>query len=240
MSSVTPSGDVFLAVFDQAPEKELAPGDVLIHEGEVASEVFNIVEGMLMVSRIGRDGRRQVLSFLFPDNFVGLTATEHYFFTVEAVTTTRVAGRPRSVLDEHLAKDKAAERAFTNMIFRVLENLVDLVYSLGQRSAAERTAIFVLYLRHRLRLSGSMPNPRDPAMTRIDLPMSRADIADFLGLKKETVSRSFSQLEKRGLIRRLSSDALEIADLDKLRELAGVQDFASPMRLPRDSEDRAV
>ncbi len=240
MRKVTPSGDVFLDVFDQAPEKELAPGDVLIHEGELAHEVFNIVEGMLMVSRIGRDGRRQVLSFLFPDNFVGLTATDRYFFTVEAVTATRVAGRPRAVLDARLAEDVEAERAFTSMMFRVLENLVDLAYSLGQRTAAERAAIFVLYLRHRHRLSGVGTNRQDPSMSRVKLPMSRIDIADFLGLKKETVSRSFSQLEKRGLIKRLGSETVEIKDLDKLRELAGVQDFASPMRLPRDSQRDAT
>lgn len=232
MKRTASPGDVFLDVFDQAPQRLLAPGEVLIHEGEAATEVFNIESGMLMVSRVGRDGRRQVLAFLFPDNFVGLTATERYFFTVEAVIASRVVSRPREVLDERLAADPVAERAFVGMVFRVLEDLVDLAYSLGQRTARERLAVFILYLRHRYRLSASLANDADPQLAVVELPMSRMDIADFLGLKKETVSRSFAQLEARGLIERLGSDRVRILDISGLRELAGVMDFASPLRLP--------
>lgn len=224
------AGDVFLDVFDQAPRRELAPGDVLIHGGETAANVFNVIDGMLMVSRFGRDGRRQVLGFLFPDNFVGLTATDKYFFTVEAVTPTVIASRSREFLDQRLAGDPAAEKAFIAMVFRVLENLVDLAYSLGQRTARERLAVFVLYLRHRYRLSTGTPDD-DSQLLTLELPMSRTDIADFLGLKKETVSRSFGQLESAGLIERAGSHQLQILDIAGLRELAGVVDFSSPARL---------
>lgn len=227
-----PTGDVFLDVFDGAPRRQLEPGEVLIHEGAPAVEVFNIIDGMLMVSRIGRDGRRQVLSFLFPDNFVGLTATARYFFTVEAVTPATIVSRPRDCLDQRLAADPAADRAFIGMVFRVLENLVDLAYSLGQRTARERLAVFVLYLRHRHRLSTSIADDSDPRLGSVALPMSRNDIADFLGLKKETVSRSFAQLERLGLVRRVGNHGVRILDLEGLREVAGVLDFASPLRLP--------
>ncbi|RLA28732.1 MAG: hypothetical protein DRR11_16290, partial [Gammaproteobacteria bacterium] len=63
-------------------------------------------------------------------------------------------------------------------------------------------------------------------------PMSREDIADFLGLKKETVSRSFRQLEERGLIHRDERNLVAIRELGTLRELAGIRDFASPRQLP--------
>jgi CRP/FNR family transcriptional regulator len=230
MPTATTTADVFLDVFDQAPRRELEPGEVLIHAGEAAADVFNVVEGMLMVSRFGRDGRRQVLGFLFPDNFVGLTATEKYFFSVEAVTPSIIACRSRELLDQRLAGDPVAERAFVAMVFRVMENLVDLTYSLGQRTARERLAVFVLYLRHRYRLSQNIPDD-DTQLLDLELPMSRTDIADFLGLKKETVSRSFGQLESAGLIQRNGSQRLRILAIDALRELAGVDDFASPARL---------
>lgn len=87
-------------MFDEAPERQLAPGDILIHEGGPATEVFNIRKGMLMVSRLGRDGRRQVLSFLFPDNFVGLTASDRYYFTVQAVTPSIVVSRSFRQLEQ--------------------------------------------------------------------------------------------------------------------------------------------
>jgi CRP/FNR family transcriptional regulator len=142
-----------------------------------------------------------------------------------------VSACPRRRLNERLAGDPVAEQAFLNMVFRVLEDILDVVYSLGQRTAAERVAVFLLYLRHWQRLTDAIADDTDPRLDRIPLPMSREDIADFLGLKKETVIRSLRELEDRGLVRRLDPHAVAIADLPRLRQLAGIADFASPRRL---------
>jgi CRP/FNR family transcriptional regulator len=142
-----------------------------------------------------------------------------------------VACCSRAAFNTRLAADPEAERAFLNMTFRVLEDMVDAIYSLGQRTALERLAVFLLYLRHWRRLSESIADDAEPTLNAVDLPMTREDIADFLGLQKETVSRSFGQLEERGLIRRLDSHRVRIIDLAALRELAGVMDFAAPRRL---------
>jgi CRP-like cAMP-binding protein len=224
------TGDIFLDVFEDAPVRDLRAGETLFHAGAAADQVFNIVSGTLMVTRIGNDGRRQVLSFLFPDNFVGLSATDTYFFTVEAITAAQVVCRPRKALEVRLAEDSLAERAFLNMVFRVLENSLDLVYSLGQRTAVERLAVFLLYLRNCQRISNGLAE-NAAALASIDLRMSRQDMADFLGLKKETVSRSFTQLANRGLIDRPDNFHAVITNLDGLRDLAGIQDFSSPLRL---------
>jgi CRP-like cAMP-binding protein len=224
------TGDVFLDVFEGAPLRQLRAGETLFHAGSEADHVFNIVSGTLMATRIGTDGRRQVLSFLFRDNFVGLSASNTYFFTVEAVTAATVACRPRRALETRLDKDPQAERAFLHMVLRVFENSLDLVYSLGQRTAIERLAVFLLYLRNRQRIATGLPESA-PELALIELPMSRQDIADFLGLKKETVSRSFTQLDIRGLITRPDNLHARITHLAALRELAGIQDFASPLRL---------
>jgi CRP/FNR family transcriptional regulator, anaerobic regulatory protein len=231
MAALPQPNNVFLDVFRQAETRLLAPGEVLISAGQPADQVFNIETGMLMVYRNGSDGRRQVLSFLFRDNFVGLSATDSYFFSVEAVTSARVAVCPRRVLNERLASDPAAEQAFLNMVFRVLEDILDVVYSLGQRTASERLAVFLLYLRHWQRLTDGIADDDDPRLASIALPMSREDIADFLGLKKETVIRSLRELKDQGLVRRLDAHTVAITDLTRLRTLAGISDFASPRRL---------
>lgn len=225
--------DVFLEAFARAPTRELAPGQVLLAAGAPADEVFNILDGMLMMSRTGSDGRRQVLSFLFRDNFIGLTTADRYYFTIQAVTPARVACRPRADFESRLLRDPEADRTFRNMTLRVLEDLLDKIYSLGQRTALERLAVFLLYLRHSRRLADGLVEDGHPALGDVSLPMTREDIADYLGLQKETVSRSFGQLEKRGLIRRLDSHRVQLLDLGRLRALAGVVDFASPQRLPR-------
>lgn len=223
--------DVFLEIFADAPVRELAAGEVLISAGAPADEVFVTLSGVLMLCRTGLDGRRQVLSFLFRDHFVGLTATDTYFFSVEAITPARVACCSRQALNERLARDPAVERDFLQMTFRVIEDILDVVYSLGQRTAVERLAVFLLYIRHWHRLTDDIASDADPALARIHLPMSREDIADFLGLKKETVSRSFRELEDRHLIHRLDNHHVRVDNLAALRELAGISDFASPRRL---------
>jgi len=223
--------NVFLDVFDGAPGRNLVAGEILLNAGAPADHVYNIESGMLMVSRTGGDGRRQVLSFLVRDNFVGLTATDHFFFTVEAVMPSRVVGCARRTLMDRLASDPEAERTFMNMLFRVLEDAYDLVYNLGQRTAVERLAVFLLYMRYWKRVSESIAEDCDPLLDSVHLPMSRDDIADFLGLKKETVSRSFRQLEERGLISRRERNRIRIEALGALRELAGIWDFSSPRRL---------
>jgi CRP-like cAMP-binding protein len=232
MADLRLPNDVFLDVFRGAPTRELAPGEVLINAGQPADQVFNIASGVLMLYRTGTDGRRQVLSFLFRDNFVGLSATDAYFFSVEAVTPARVVVCPRRVLNERLARDPEAEQAFLKMVFRVLDDILDIVYSLGQRTASERLAVFLLYLRHWKRLTDAIADDANPSLATVQVPMGREDIADFLGLKKETVSRSFRELEQAGLIRRLDSHTVRLDDLPRLRQLAGISDFASPRRLP--------
>jgi CRP/FNR family transcriptional regulator len=117
------------------------------------------------------------------------------------------------------------------MMLRVVEDILDVVYSLGQRTARERLAVFLLYLRHWRRLTENLPDDSDPRLADIEIPMNREDIADFLGLKKETVSRSFKELETDRLILRSGSHHVSVLDLAALRELAGIRDFASPRRL---------
>jgi len=226
------SHDLFLDVFDGAPVVNLEPGEVLVHAGSRADRVFRILNGMVMISRTGGDGRRQVLSFLVRDNFVGLTSTDDYFFTIEAVMPTEVAVCSRTTLMERVVSDPEVERTYLNMLHRVLEDAYDLVYSLGQRTAVERLAIFLLYLRFWHRISEKIVDDQDQRLNQVALPMSREDIADFLGLKKETVSRSFRQLEERELIHRDERSIVSIRDLVALRELAGIWDFASPRQLP--------
>lgn len=231
MAEPLSGADIFLAAFDHAPVRDLAPGEVLIAAGAPAAQVFNILGGMLIVSRTGRDGRRQVLSFLFRDNFLGFAATDHYSFTVEAVTAARVACCARADFDRRLERAAGAERTFRQMTFRVLEDMVDMIYSLGQRTALERLAVFLLYLRHAHRLAEGIAEDHAPGADDVALPMTREDIADFLGLQKETVSRSFAALEKRSLISRVDNHCVRIRALGPLRELAGVVDFAAPHRL---------
>ena len=106
---------------------------------------------------------------------------------------------------------------------RILESAHDHIYTLGQRSAIERLASFLLFLRaSQARLS---VDESSKDIEIIDLPMTRLDIADFLGLTIETVSRAFSSLKKQGIIEFSDSHSCRLVKMDTIRDLGGLSDF---------------
>lgn len=218
----------FFSIFEGAPVKELEPGETLVFEGESARYVYNTLEGMLMLFRSGSDGRRQVLAFIWPNNFVGLSALGNYRFSAKALIPSRVAYRKRVALQELFKRDATAEHEFVNMIFRVLEGLLDQVYFLGQRNSVERLAVFLSLLHSRDNQFGHLLEPQlhNHAAPLLNLPMTRTDIADFLGLKIETVSRGLRRLSEMELIKLQGTHAVELRDLEGLNRLAGVEDLA--------------
>ena len=221
-----PADQRFFAVFDEAPVRELAAGETLIYEGDPADYVYNSLEGMLMLFRSGSDGRRQVIGYLWPNNFVGLSSLGHYRFSAKAITPVRVAFRRRDALEKLFADDPDAEHQFVNMVFRVLEGVLDLVYTLGQRTSVERIAVFLMFLHNRDQRFGHLLETDDsPDAPVLRLPMTRTDIADFLGLKIETVSRGLRKLSDRSLIELQGSHAVRIVDMAGLETLAGIDDL---------------
>ena len=197
---------------------------MLIRTGDSSERVYNVESGLLLASRMGSDGGRQILGFVFPDNLLGLTAGDQYSFSVHAVLETRVRWTTRQSLDVLIDRDPESRRAFVRMLYRVLDRYQDLVFSLGQRTATERLAVFLLFLRYQgLRSSSPWAKP-----TELDLPVGRNEMADFLGLKTETISRSLRALEMAGLIVRVTPSNIQFMDLEGLRDLAGSQDLTSP------------
>ena len=94
------------------------------------------------------------------------------------------------------------------MMFRVISDILDVVYSLGQRTAIERLAVFLLYLRHWRRLTDGLADDTDPALVR-SRSMSREDIADFRDSRRRLSAGVSGELEERGLIRRLDTHRME-------------------------------
>ncbi|MSP49514.1 MAG: hypothetical protein EXQ95_09330 [Alphaproteobacteria bacterium] len=107
------------------------------------------------------------------------------------------------------------ERRLLGMVSHELAAAQDQMLLLGRKTAKERLASFLLLLANAARRDGRSGNP-------VDLPMSRWDIADYLGLTVETVSRSFTQLRRQGMIRLLDGNRVDLAGPDDLQELAGV------------------
>jgi CRP/FNR family transcriptional regulator len=191
--------------------KKLQSGDYLFHQHTPGRSVYMLEGGMLMMERSSSSGRRQVMAFIHPGNFIGITHNEHYEFTVSALSPSRVREiplKPFIALQDDMPQLQENVRRIGG---NILAHTLDQVFALGQKKAHERVCFLLKQL-----------SDRRPARQRhlIDLVMTRQDIADYLGLPIETVSRAFGKLKQEGTIDIYSAHTVEILDRQRVDELA--------------------
>jgi len=154
-------------------------------EGESADFVYMVVSGAARGFRILNDGRRQITGFHLPGDVFGMETCGEHRSSAEAIAPSEVALVRRSAIDRAAATDVAAARQLWALTAGDLDRLRDHMMLLGRKCAAERVGSFLLEMARRA-----------PAERGTQLPMSRSDIADYLGLTIETVSRTLTQLER--------------------------------------------
>ncbi len=168
-----------------------AAKEIVFTQGDAASRVFNLSDGVVRIYRLLPDGRRQVVGFALPGDFLGLTMQDHYPLTAEAIEPTLACAFPRIAFRRLVDGNLAALRRMNQLVSQELTAAHDRMMMLGRYTAEEKMAAFLLSWRERRRAR---------AGTGVNLPMSRRDIADYLGLTIETVSRTFTRLERAGVI----------------------------------------
>jgi CRP/FNR family transcriptional regulator len=200
-----------MARFSLAYEsRTIVAGKTFLHEGDPAAMFFTITEGTVELVKLLSDGRRAILGFLFRGDIFGFSAEDSYDYNAEAVTPLILRRFPRRQLQRMYSDFPGMESQILKLVSRELAIAQDHMVLLGRKSAHERVASFLLMLFHRI-------GRRDGW---IELPMSRADIADYLGLTTETVSRVFTVLKASGCIVS-SCSRVRISDVEALAELAG-------------------
>jgi len=170
-------------------------------EGEPAHYVYRVVSGAVRTIRFSCDGRRQILAFHLPGDVFGLELGREHALTAEAVADCEVSLIRRSLIDAAAAQEATAAQALLALLQRQLQAAQEHALVLGRKGAGERVAAFLLQLADRV-----------SARCEIDLPMSRADIADYLALTIETVSRAFTQMERDHTIDLPSSRHIVVRD----------------------------
>lgn len=157
-------------------------------ENEPADYLYKVVSGAVRTYKILNDGRRQIGGFYLPGDIVGLEVGEEHTFSAEAIVDTKLLVIKRSALMTLAARDNQTANELWTLTNQELQRTQDHVLLLI-KSAEERVASFLIEMARRS--SGS---------DEVQLPMSRQDIADYLGLTIETVSRTLSQLEVKAAI----------------------------------------
>ncbi len=158
-------------------------------EDEPANYFYKVVSGAVRISKLLSDGRRQIGAFYLPGEMFGLESDGAHTFSAEAICDSQVLVVKRSTFLAEAARDCAIVTEIWNQTMTHLQRAQNHMLLLGRKNAQERIAAFLLEMAARLSRAGD-----------IELPMSRQDIADYLGLTIETVSRTLTQLERDGLI----------------------------------------
>jgi CRP/FNR family transcriptional regulator len=172
-----------------------------------------VEKGSVCLYRTLPDGRRQIFGFAYAGDFVALDCTDAHSHNAQSLTLTRVRCLPAHVLKEVGRSDPEAGMQLYTTLSEQLMAARDLVSTVGQRSAAERLAGLLLALARRNERNGLDP-------WRIQLPMTRLDIADLLSLTIETVSRTFTKFRHDRLIELTHSTLVTVLDPQELESLA--------------------
>ena len=191
----------------------LTPKQILFIEDEPAAHHFTIVNGVVSISKSMADGRRQIVGFMFPGDFLGVAEEGSYSCTAQAVTPVELCRFPRPSFEALAEECPEIEHRLLQAVSTELVEAQEHMLILGRQTAEERLCSFLLHLCKRAPHRGESDNP-------LHLLISRADIGDYLGLSLETVSRTFTVLRDQGLIRLVDAHTVELLDRDEIRQIA--------------------
>ncbi len=178
-------------------------------EGETTEYVYQLMHGAVRSYRLLNDGRRQIGAFHLVGDVFGLESGSSHRLTAEAICETKVRMVKRRCLEATAKSDVVVAYKLWTMTANQLRHAEDHMLSLGRKTAAQRVATFLLEMDRRISVSG-----------QVALPMLRCDIADYLGLTLETVSRTVSQFHDEGALTLSGPRHIRLRDRARLAAMA--------------------
>lgn len=193
--------------------------EVLFHEDDTADHLYEVASGSIMLYRLLADGRRQVVDILSAGDLFGMSVTGVYDCSAETLVPSDVR-----VLDKREIERSAD---LQNHVNRCLMGRIEALHShavlLGRKSAAERVASFLMrFVPNRGMIGCTGPKAAGGDDKVVVLRMTRQEIADYLGLTIETVSRVLSDLKRRGIIAIEKNDRIRLTDVCRVCRLTGI------------------
>lgn len=182
-------GSDLAALSEIGRRRALAKGQVLTWAGDANLLCASVVAGILKVTASAANGREQIVGLLFPGDFVGQPFSDESTMTVTALSGADLCIYPRERFERVLGQARGLERELLRRTMRSLNDARERMLMLSQRSAQERVALFLSDLGERTR------DGETGKSVTVDVPVSRGDMADYLGLTIETVSRQLTRLK---------------------------------------------
>ncbi|MGF1593990.1 MAG: helix-turn-helix domain-containing protein [Kiloniellaceae bacterium] len=192
----------------------LPPGRYVFHEGDRNDSLYDVAAGALSLSKLLPDGRRQVVGFRFAGDLLGLSAGREHAFSAEALAPVSLYRFDRRGFAQLSIAHPEVERRLLSLASDELLRAQEHLLILGRKTATERLASVLIWLVRRI-------GRQDRDGWRVDLPMTRTDLADYIGLTTETVSRTFAHLRGEGVIYTYGVRSLRVPRVEDLDSYSG-------------------
>jgi CRP/FNR family transcriptional regulator len=199
--------------FENSTFRRIEAKEYVFCDGDPRTHIFHVEQGVIALSKVLGDGRRQIIDFAYPGDYIGLGLREDYIFDAQAICLAKVKCIPAATLEQGAASDPDLALKLYKAVSAELATARNLLVCVGQGTAMERIAMFLIGLRDRAAASGVNDGV-------FSLVMRRSDIADLLGLTIETVSRTLTKLRGMRVIDIVNATEIHILDENKLEQLA--------------------
>jgi CRP/FNR family transcriptional regulator len=209
-----------LMALNQISSRKLVPkGKTILAEGEERSFFANIVSGVVKLTKSLEDGRQHIIGLLFAPDFLGRAYRPDNPYFAEAATDVELCIFPTTSFERIVQSRPSLENRLLQMTLSELDASQEWMLLLARKTAAEKVASFLLMLAKRAPNIGCSHSAKEPSI-RIGLPLSRAEIADYLGLTIETVSRQMTKLKMAKIIELTNYREIAVPDLTRLQQAA--------------------
>jgi CRP/FNR family transcriptional regulator len=206
-----------LALSRTSSRQKVEAGAELIGDAEAIESYANVLSGVVKLTKTLSNGRQQIVGLQFAPDFIGRPFKKESDVNAEAATEVSLCSFPKATIDRMMKESPGMENRLLRQTLKELDEARDWMVTLGRKTAAEKVASFLLLIARNIDPTVSP----DKSTRSFDLPLSRADIADFLGLTIETVSRQLSKLRAEGVIRIDHNRHIAVDKISRLEARSG-------------------
>lgn len=209
--------DQLVALAKTSSKQTVEPGAELVGDMETVDHYSNVLAGVVKLTKTLSDGRQQIVGLQFAPDFLGRPFRTESAVNAEAATNVSLCSFPKAAIERMMGQSPELEHRLLRQTLKELDEARDWMLTLGRKTASEKVASFLLLIANHI----------DPTLDEgeekvtFDLPLTRADIADFLGLTIETVSRQFTKLRADGVISIENNRHVTVARRERLKARAG-------------------
>ncbi len=201
-------------------QRVLQPGEPILSAGDTISWFGNIVTGAVKLTKLLSDGRQQIVGLQFPPDFLGRAFKERSPYFAEAATEVELCIFPKPAFEKILKEKPDMEFRLFQDTLDELDAARDWMLLLGRKTAAEKVASFLHMIARRSPMIGCAHHNGGDEI-RFQMPLSRSEIADYLGLTIETVSRQIGRLKSDGVLQLHATREFSVLDMQRLAEVSG-------------------